>query len=367
MQTTAKVHFSQQQLVCEGAWNIPNIPQLEQSFKDITLPTQKEVIIDGSKITQMDTAGAWLLSQWINASKVPVKQINFSEKTQKLLELVQKNVVPLDQIPHNPTLPWIEQLGKNAVQQGQEFYAYLTFIGELSLEFLRIASHPTHIRWKALLSSIYKTGYNALPIISLLSLMIGIVLTYQMGVQLRNYGANIFIVDLLGLSVLREFGPLLTAIMVAGRTGSSFTAELGLMKTNQEINALTTMGVTPAELLLLPKIIGLFIALPLLTMWADIFGIIGGMIMAKNMLGINWYDFLYRFENQIPLRALLIGLGKAPIFALIISSIGCFQGISVKDTADSIGKNTTKSVVYSIFFIMVADAIFSVIFSKLKL
>jgi len=197
--------------------------------------------------------------------------------------------------------------------------------------------------------------------------MIGIVLTYQMGVQLRNYGANIFIVDLLGLSVLREFGPLLTAIMIAGRTGSSFTAELGLMKANQEIDALTTMGVTPAELLILPKIIGLFIALPLLTIWADIFGIIGGMIMAKNMLGIGWYDFLHRFQSQIPVRALLIGLGKAPIFALLIASIGCFEGVSVKDTADSIGKNTTKSVVYSIFFIIVADAIFSIIFSKLKL
>jgi len=214
---------------------------------------------------------------------------------------------------------------------------------------------------------VYKTGYQALPIIALLSFMIGVVITYQMGVQLKSYGANIFIVDLLGLSVLREFGPLLTAIMVAGRTGSAFTAELGTMKVNREIDVLNTMGVTPAELLLLPRIIGLVIALPLLTMWADIFGVLGGMVMSKDMLGIHWQDFLLRFEQQIPVRALLIGLGKAPVFALIIASIGCFEGMQVKGSADSVGKQTTRSVVWAIFFIIVADAIFSVLFSKLKL
>jgi phospholipid/cholesterol/gamma-HCH transport system permease protein len=188
-----------------------------------------------------------------------------------------------------------------------------------------------------------------------------------MGLQLRNYGANIYIVDLLGLSVLREFGPLITAIMVAGRTGSAFTAQLGIMKINQEIDALDTMGVTPAELLILPRIAGLFITLPLLTLWSDIFGVVGGMVMSNNMLGITWYDFLQRFPHVIPLKTLIIGLGKAPVFALIISSIGCFQGVRVDGSASSVGLNTTRSVVLSIFFIIVADAAFSIIFSKLKL
>ena len=370
MQKTAKVNFSHQQLICEGEWNIPNIPSLEESLAKILFPSHGEIIISGAKITKMDSAGAWLLTRWmkkLSAKKIPLQLINFPEHTQKLIDLIQQRKIDLENIPKTPKLSWIARVGKITVAQLQELYAYLTFVGKLSIELLRIASHPTHIRWTALLSSIYKTGYQALPIIGLLSLMIGVVLTYQMGVQLRNYGANIFIVDLLGLSILREFGPLLTAIMVAGRTGSSFTAELGLMKANQEINALDTMGVTPAELLLLPKIFGLFIALPLLTIWADIFGIFGGMVMANNMLNISWYDFLQRFQHQIPIKALLIGLGKAPVFALIIASVGCFQGMSVKNTADSIGKNTTKSVVYAIFFIIVADAIFSIIFSKLKL
>ena len=370
MQKTAKIQFSNQKIICEGEWNIPNLSDLKKSLATLSLPAQGEIAIDGSKVTKMDTAGAWLFTQWINkisTKKIIPKLVNFPENTEKLIQLIQDREIKTEKLPEIKKLSFIARVGKITVDQLQELTIYLAFIGKLSIEFLRIIQNPTHFRWKALFSSIYRTGYQALPIIGLLSFMIGVVLTYQMGVQLRTYGANIFIVDLLGLAVLREFGPLLTAIMIAGRTGSSFTAELGLMKANQEIDALDTMGVTPAELLLLPKILGLVIALPLLTIWADIFGIFGGMVMSNSMLNMSWYDFLNRFQHQIPVKALLIGLGKTPVFALIISSIGCFEGMSVKDTADSIGKNTTKSVVYAIFFIIVADAIFSIIFSKLKL
>jgi phospholipid/cholesterol/gamma-HCH transport system permease protein len=167
--------------------------------------------------------------------------------------------------------------------------------------------------------------------------------------------------------VLRVFGPLVTAIMVAGRTGSAFTAQLGTMKVNQEIDALNTMGVTPAELLLIPRLLGLFLVLPLLAMWADVFGILGGMMMAHDMLGVSPYDFLVRFQHVIPLKTLIIGLGKAPVFAMVIGSIGCFEGMRVAGSADSVGKQTTRSVVLSIFFIIVADAIFSILFSKMRL
>ncbi len=235
------------------------------------------------------------------------------------------------------------------------------------MEAFRVFYSRRRMRWDAIASTIYKTGFQALPILALLSFMIGIVISYQMGNQLRQYGANVFIVNLLGLSVLREFGPLITAIILAGRTGSAFAAQLGIMKINQEIDALDTMGVTPAELLLIPRLIGLVIAIPLLTMWADIFGVIGGMVMANNMLGINWVDFLIRFQHEIPLRSLILGLGKAPVFALIIGSIGCFQGMEVKGSAESVGARTTRSVVLAIFFIIIADAGFSILFSKFKL
>jgi phospholipid/cholesterol/gamma-HCH transport system permease protein len=246
-------------------------------------------------------------------------------------------------------------------------FEYFNFVGLLSVEMMRILRNPSHLRFGAIIATIYRTGYQALPIMALLSLLVGVVIAYQMGLQLKTYGANIYIVDFLGLSILREFGPLMTAIMVAGRTGSAFTAQIGMMKLNQEIDALDTMGVTPAELLILPRIIGLFIALPLLTVWSDIFGIVGGMVMSNNMLHITTYDFLHRFPRVIPLKTLIVGLGKTPFFALIIASVGCFEGMKVQNSADSLGRNTTRSVVLAIFFIIVADAFFSIIFSKLKL
>lgn len=265
------------------------------------------------------------------------------------------------------TSSWLTRLGKQTVNQLQETVCFLAFIGELTLSLFQTFKQTKKLRWPAIFSAIEITGYHALPIIALLSFMIGVVLTYQMGLQLRNYGANIFIVDLLGISILREFGPLLTAIMVAGRTGSAFTASIGSMKLNQEIDALNTMGIATTEFLILPRLIGLTITLPLLTVWADFFGILGGIVMSKNMLDINAFDFLQRFGSVIPVKSLLIGIGKAPIFAFLIAGIGCFQGLRVANSADSLGSQTTKSVVQAIFFIIVADAIFSILFSHFKI
>lgn len=358
------------QLVCKGEWNISHLPNLENLLKNISWPAKGSMTINGAGISNMDSAGAWLLvslQQQLQAKGLQVTFQQLAENYQTLINIISESIKK-ETIPSPPSpIPWLMEFGMNTIDGIREFLRYLSFIGQLTFEALRVAKNPIHLRVSSIAAVIYRNGYQSLPIIALLSFMIGVVITYQMGLQLRNYGANIYIVDLLGLAVLREFGPLITAIMVAGRTGSAFTAQLGMMKLNQEIDALDTMGVTPAELLLLPRIIGLVIALPLVTIWADVFGILGGMVISNSMLSITWYDFLHRFEHVIPLRAFLIGIGKTPIFALIISTIGCYQGMMVKDSADSVGLNTTRSVVLSIFFIIVADAIFSVIFSKLKL
>jgi phospholipid/cholesterol/gamma-HCH transport system permease protein len=354
-------------LECLGEWTLANVGNLQRQLKQILSVEKTSITIDGSAITTFDSAGAWLLCQWLPEKGFKTKLQNFSKVHQQLLKLVEEKPANIDEIPQIKKLGAVASLGKLAVGQVQEFLAYLEFIGELSIEVLRLIAHPKRFRWAALASDIYRTGLQALPIIALLSFMIGVVIAYQMGNQLRNYGANVLIVDFLGLAVLREFGPLITAIMVAGRTGSAYTAELGIMKLNQEIDALDTLGVTPGELLLIPRVLGLLITLPLLCMWADIFGIFGGMIMAKVALSITPHDFLIRFQADIPLRALLIGLGKAPAFALLIASIGCFEGMQVEMNSDSVGKKTTRSVVMSIFFIIVADAAFSIIFSKLNL
>lgn len=358
------------QINCSGDWDISHAPLIQPELKKITWPTQGSITINGSAVDKMDSAGAWLvdsLSRLLKAQGLNVSVEQFAPKHQELLSIVETELAIEKPLPVLIPLGRLASVGKQTLQGLAVFQDYLAFVGHLAMEALRIGFNPKHLRWGAIANVIYRTGFQALPIIALLSLLIGVVITYQMGLQLKTYGANIFIVDLLGLSILREFGPLITAIMVAGRTGSAFTAQLGMMKLNQEIDALDTLGVTPAELLLLPRIIGLFIALPLLTMWADIFGILGGMITSSTMLSISWYDFLERFPTVIPLRALLLGLIKAPVFALIIASVGCYQGMKVEGGADSVGLNTTRSVVLAIFFIIVADAAFSVLFSELKL
>lgn len=355
---------------CRGEWNLHNLPDLEAALNKIHWPSEGKVTFDGDDLQKMDSSGAWLLLEWektLEQRGLAIYFVNFPKHYQSLLALIKKSSSQKKPPKLAKKLTGLAALGEISIDQYNEFLTYLTFIGSLSLEFLRVMIRPFYFRWNELAALIYKTGYQALPIIALLAFMIGVSVSYQMGIQLLNYGANIYIVDLLGISMLREFGPLLTAIMVSGRTGSSFTAQLGLMKINQEIDALDTMGVTPAELLIIPRIIALLIVLPLLTMWANIFGVLGGMVMANSTLNITWYDFIHRFPMVVHLKALLTGLGKTPIFALIIASIGCFQGIQVERNADSIGQNTTRSVVLAIFFIIVADAAFSVLFSKLKL
>lgn len=358
------------QLTCTGEWNLKNIAYFKTALESVSWPKSGEITVNGAAITKLDSAGAWLLGHWVkklSAKNLLIQLQQFSEQHRKLLSLVEVQSKSQSDIPKIKKPNGLARIGISTCQQLGEFFEFLGFTGKLTVEALSLIRHPGRLRWRAIANTIDQTGYQALFIIALLSFMIGVVIAYQMGNQLRNYGANVFIVDLLGLSVLREFGPLLTSIMVAGRTGSAFTAQLGIMKINQEIDALNTMGVTPAKLLLLPRLMGLVIVLPLLTIWADVFGIIGGMVMAKSMLGVGWQDFLYRFQHQIPLKALIIGLGKAPIFALLIGSIGCFQGMEVQGSADSIGRRTTRSVVLAIFFIIIADAIFSILFSWFKL
>ena len=216
-------------------------------------------------------------------------------------------------------------------------------------------------------SNLRSAGFDALAIVGLLSFLLGVVVAYQGADQLRQYGANIFVADLVGLSMLREFAPLITAIIVAGRSGSAYAAQIGTMSVTEEIDAMRTIGIEPQELLVLPKILALVIALPLLTVFADGLGICGGMIMAKVQLGVGFAEFLDRLVKAVSITSYLVGLGKAPVFAVIIVLVGCFQGFRTHGGADSVGRQTTRSVVQSIFLVIVADALFSVAFSLLDL
>jgi len=246
-------------------------------------------------------------------------------------------------------------------------YALLGFLGESAMALAGWIAHPRRIRWRPILFNLRSGGVDALPIVGTLSFLLGIVVAYQGADQLRQYGANIFVADLVGLSMVREFAPLMTAIIVAGRSGSAYAAQIGTMAVTQEIDAMRTIGIAPLEMLVLPKIIALVIALPLLTVFADVMGVAGGMLMARAQLGVGFAEFLDRLAKAVSVTSYLVGIGKAPVFAAIIVVVGCFQGFRTRGGADSVGLQTTRTVVQSIFLVIVADALFSVAFSVLDL
>ncbi len=344
-----------------GEWTISGMADLEGELAELSLSGATSVM--AQDIEAMDTAGAWLFHRALQRHALEITGLK-PEHT-ALVEMV----AALD-VAENTELQSrgiLEKLGMAGWRLLSQLEGMLSFIGEAALALMHAIANPGRIRWKPIWHNLQHAGFDALPISGLLSFLMGIVIAYQGAEQLTRYGANIFVVDLVGLSMLRELGPLLTAIIVAGRSGSAFTAQIGTMKVTDEVDAMRTIGISPMDQLVLPKIIALLIALPLLTVYADIMGVLGGMIMASFNLDVSYTDFIDRFGSSIRLSAFLVGVGKAPVFAAIIAVVGCFQGFQVTGGADSVGRQTTKSVVQSIFLVIVADAIFSVIFSLVQL
>jgi phospholipid/cholesterol/gamma-HCH transport system permease protein len=266
-----------------------------------------------------------------------------------------------------PEPSWLEHIGQSAAAAGAQGLALLGFVGENAVAVMGCVAHPKRWRWRPILFNIRSAGIDALPIVGLLSFLLGIVVAYQGADQLRQYGANIFVADLVGLSMLREFAPLITAIIIAGRSGSAYAAQIGTMSVTEEIDAMRTLGIAPLELLVLPKLVALMIALPLLTVFSDVMGVLGGMIMARVQLGVTYVEFMERFGKAVSVTSYAVGIGKAPVFAAIIALVGCFQGFRTQGGADSVGRQTTRAVVQATFLVIVADALFSIAFSLLDL
>jgi phospholipid/cholesterol/gamma-HCH transport system permease protein len=353
---------------CVGAWTVGRIARLEGRLASARWPTDRELWLDGSALVAMDTAGAWLLRRVLRAlerdgARVALRGLRPAHAA--LLEMVGSLDAGALAVPGAPRPPALERIGALAVGAGHHLVGALAFIGEVARTALRQLSEPGRIRWRTVLFNVRTAGFDALPITGLLCFLMGIVISYQGATQLARYGANIFVADLVGLAMLRELSPLLTAIIVAGRSGSAYAAQIGTMKVTEEIDALRTVGIPPIELLVLPKILALTIALPLLTVYADVLGVAGGMVMARSELGVQFPDFLDRLQYALVLSDFLVGIGKAPIFAAIIAVVGCFQGFQVVGDAESVGRRTTVSVVQAIFLVIVADAVFSVIFNWL--
>ena len=363
-----------QDLALSGSWTALGIGVIQPQLDAVSAPAKSELVVDGARIEALDTAGAWVLHKLLRrlrdeGSAVQVRDLR--PEFSKLLEVVGQQAAGQADAHFDPAVStpasMLEGLGRDAAAAFEQAVALLGFVGESAVALARCVAHPARFRWRPVLFNIRSAGFDALPIVGLLSFLLGIVVAYQGADQLRQYGANIFVADLVGLSMLREFAPLITAIIIAGRSGSAYAAQIGTMAVTEEIDAMRTLGIAPLDLLVLPKIIALVIALPLLTVFADVLGVFGGMIMARAQLGVGYGEFLDRMVKAVSITSYLIGIGKAPVFAAIIAVVGCFQGFRTKGGADSVGRQTTRSVVQSIFLVIVADALFSVAFSALDL
>src|SRR5450830_576406 len=354
---------------CIGAWVVREIAQLELQLEAISWPESGSFVIDGSQISSLDTSGAWLLHRTTSSLERGGKNVNTTglrPEFSALLQLVTSCTITTKNAPL-AKFGLLARIGRLFWLALLETANILSFIGECSITLLRSLLQRHRIRWRPILHNLQSSGFEALPITGLLSFLMGVVIAYQGADELQRFGANIYIVDLVGLSMLRELSPLLTAIIVAGRSGSAYAAQIGTMKVTEEIDALRTIGIGPIELLVLPKMLALIIALPLLTLYADVTGVLGGIWMANSRLQVSPHEFIARFGTEIPLKTLLIGLGKSWIFAIVIVLISCYQGFRTKANADSVGQQTTRSVVQSIFIVIVLDAGFSIVFNLLDL
>jgi phospholipid/cholesterol/gamma-HCH transport system permease protein len=362
----------QARLRLTGSWTTPALRQASRALGRLPLEGDR-ITIDGQGLTDFDTAGALLLYRLVRALREGGKEVELSglgERHSRLLALVEGRLEEGEQAARHPAegrLGPLARVGRRALDWGADLYIALSFAGGMAASFGNCLQRPSRLRWRNMLAVIESDGVKAMPVLGMLSFLLGVVIAYQSGVQLRLYGGNLYVVDLVTITVLRELGPLMTAIVVAGRSGSAYTAQIGTMQVTEEIDALRSIGVAPMELLVLPKVLGLIIALPLLAMFSNVLTVFGGMVMAAGMLDVSFETFLRRIPDAVSINSLLSGLGKTPVFALVIAAVGCYQGFQVQGGAESVGRRTTTSVVQAIVLVILVDSAFSVAYSALDI
>ena len=348
----------------QGAWNAQGLAREPNT----RLPAGTRHITLDASATTLDTGGALLLvrsmAQWQSAGAA-VDASGLSPPQQQLLDLVRQRALALP--PAARRLGLLGDIGRATLTALDELRALLAFVGELVWRGAPLLLQPWRVRWREVIHEIDAAGLRAIGIIGLLSFLIGMVMAYQAGATLATYGANILIVNLVSIITLRELGPLLTAILVAGRTGSSYTAQIGTMRITEEVDALRALGLSPFEMLVLPKVIALVITLPLLALFADVMGLAGGGVVAAVGYGVPLSEYVARIPQVVGLKTLVLGLVKAPVFAVVIALVGCMQGLRVAGSAAAVGRATTVSVVQAIFLVIVIDASFSVLYNLLHL
>jgi phospholipid/cholesterol/gamma-HCH transport system permease protein len=320
--------------------------------------------IDLSGVERMDTVGAWLVYRAVRDRGAKVS--GATTESQSLLDQVAEFDRPVQVHPdeRSSVTRIVAELGEWIAETGRTLVGLLGFFGATLVSMANLVSRPRRFRWNAVIQRFDVVGVRALGIIGLMSFLIGVVIGQQGAVQLQQFGAEVYTINLIGRITVRELGTLMTAIMVAGRSGSAFAAQLGTMKITEEIDAMRTIGVSPIEALVIPRLIAAVVMMPLLAFWAMLMSLLGGGIFVWLSLGIPPLTYIQRLQEVIPLTDLWVGLIKAPVFGFIIALAGCFQGMLVESNSEEVGLRTTTAVVQSIFLVIVIDAVFAVFFSS---
>jgi phospholipid/cholesterol/gamma-HCH transport system permease protein len=348
-------------VVLQGALTVACIGLLDRKLREFTDPVQH---VDMSQAGDIDTVGAWIVARFADEHRARIT--GASEQAEKLIQTVRDNASTAPLEP--PRAPVLERVvvdtGEKVVGFGNGVVRFIGFLGETILAAGRVLLHPKRFPYRAVVRQFELVGISALGIIGLMSFLIGIVIAQQGAAQLRQFGAEIYTVNLTGRLAMRELGVLMTAIMVAGRSGSAFAAQLGTMKLTEEIDAMRTIGVSPMEVLIIPRILAAVVMMILLGFYSAVIAIIGGAFIADLTLDIPFLTFLRRIQEVVPLYDVWVGMIKAPVFGLIVAMAGCYQGMQVQGNSEEVGLRTTMAVVQAIFMVVVLDAFFAVFFTE---
>jgi phospholipid/cholesterol/gamma-HCH transport system permease protein len=369
---SSQVNGSGLDLSASGFWTATNADDLEPMLDDATRADAsiKRIVIDATGIERLDTYGAWLIERTIRiwtSRGCEASVVGLSDRYSKLFKKVRAGANKMTPLPRrgNRITATLESVGRTMTAVFADVVMLTQMAGSLIIAFLRVVVRPRRFRLTSMVHHLERVGWNAVPIIVLITFLIGSILAQQGIFHFRTFGADIYVVDMVGVLVLREVGVLIVCIMVAGRSGSAYTAELGSMKMREETDALNVMGFDAVEVLILPRIFALIIAVPALTFLGSIAALYGGGIVAWLYGGIDPQVFLSRLHDSISVKSFAVGMIKAPFMAIIIGLVACMEGLQVKGSAESLGAKTTDSVVKSIFLVIVLDGAFAIFFASI--
>jgi phospholipid/cholesterol/gamma-HCH transport system permease protein len=326
--------------------------------------TPARLAVDLAGVEYLDSAGALVLLEVEDAAKarnIAFSFVNLTPEVQGILDLIDPAALSTPPLISEKTPGLLEQVGEASVRIWRDLIQVMTFLGDLLLALAYSLLHPRSVRWGEVFFYLKRAGADGLPIVGLISLLLGLIIAFMSSLQLKQFGANIYVASLLAIAMVKELGPIMTAILVAGRSGSAFAAEIGTMMVNEEVDALVTMGFDPIRFLAVPKVLATVVAVPLLTLYADLFGIVGGMIVGVVGLDLTAFTYIYETQKSLDLFEIVSSLIKAGVFAVLIAGIGCQRGFQVQGGAQSVGAATTSAVVAAIFLIIVTDSAFAIV------